>query len=343
MEISTIGFDLAKNVFQVHGVDGAEQVTARRQLRRGEVIKYFTKLPPCLIGMEACGSAHYWARRLEALGHEVKLIAPIDVKPYVKRGKKNDATDAAAICEAVGRPHTRFVPIKSPEQQSVLMVHRTRDMLVGQRTMLVNAMRSHLAELGIVAAQGFAAFKTLVQIVRDDADERIPLLARKALCMIADQIADLSTKIEALEKEIVAWHRHDETSRRLATIPGVGPITASALVATVGDASRFGSARQFAAWLGLVPSQNSSGGKDRLGRITKAGDRYLRTLLVTGATGLIRYARKDVPGKNAWLVELLDRKPPRLASVALANKMARIAWKLMTTGEAYRTPQITAA
>jgi len=335
-EIITIGLDLAKSVFQVHGVDVAGAVAVRRQLRRAEVLKYFGGLAPCLVGMEACGSAHYWARQLGALGHEIRLLPPAHVKPYVKRGRKNDAADAAAICEAVTRPHLRSVPVKSAESQAVLLLHRTRDLLVRQRTMLICALRSHLAEFGVIAGQGKGNFAKLVGRLDSAEGEALPELARTALRLLVAQIDDAGEKIEALEKIIVARHRSDEASRRLASIPGIGPITASAIAAAVPDASVFKSGRQFAAWLGLVPGQNSTGGKERLGRITKAGDRYLRRLLVIGATGLIRYKRKNVPGGLDWVTRLLAKKPVRLVTVALANKMARIAWAILCRGETYR-------
>lgn len=336
VEISTIGLDIAKNVFQVHGVDVAGTVVVRRQLRRTEVLKFFGKVAPCLVGLEACGTAHYWARQIAALGHEVKLLAPARVKPYVKLGKKNDAADAAAICEAVTRPHMQFVPVKSAEQQAALALHRARDLLVGQRTQLINAVRGHLAEHGIIARQGKQAFTVLIAMVRDDEESRLPAVFRTALRLLADQIDDCSAKIEAIERDIVACHRTNEVSSNLSTIPGIGPIIASALAAAVPDPAMFKSGRQFAAWLGLVPRQNSTGGKERLGGITKAGDRYLRRLLVIGATGLIRYKRGNVPGGLAWLTKLLGSKPVRLVTVALANKMARIAWAVMTSGEVYR-------
>ncbi len=261
------------------------------------------------------------------------MIAPTRVKAYVQRGKKNDANDAAAIAEAVSRPHMEFVPVKTEGQQGVLMLHRSRDLLVRQRTMLINALRAHLAEFGIVAAKGRGKVKGLVDGL-DDAE--IPALARTALRQIAEQIDACGERVEALEKEIVGWHRTDEASRNLATIPGIGPITASALAASVPDASVFENGRNLAAWLGLVPRQNSTGGKDRLGRITKTGDSYLRRLLVIGATSVLRYARDKAPGKAEWLKALLERKSPRLASVALANKMARIAWSVLVRGEVYR-------
>lgn len=333
MSIVTIGLDLAKHVFQVHGVDETGRAVVRRQLRRSDVAKFFEELPPCLVGMEACGSAHHWARVISAFGHEVRLITPTRVKAYVQRGKKNDANDAAGIAEAVTRPHMTFVPVKSEEQQGVLMLHRARDLLVRQRTMLINALRGHLAEFGIIAAQGWRQVKELIAGI-DDA--KIPELARSTLRLIAEQIDECSRRTKTLEDEIVAWHRTNEASRNLATIPGIGPITASALAASIPDASLFDNGRKLAAWLGLVPRQNSTGGKDRLGRITKAGDPYLRRLLVIGATSVIRYARNKAPGQGEWLKSLLERKAPRLASVALANKMARIAWSVLTRGEVYR-------
>jgi len=343
VEIITIGLDIAKNVFQVHGIDASGQVAMRRQLRRAEVVKFFGGLPPCLVGMEACGSAHYWARQVVALGHEVRLLPPAHVKPYVKRGRKNDAADAAAICEAVGRPHMQFVPVKSAESQGALLLHRTRDLLVRQRTMLINALRGHLAEFGVVAGQGKGNFAKLVTRLEAVEGAALPELARAALGLMAVQIDDANKKIEALEKAIVTRHRGDEASRRLASIPGIGPIIASAIATSVPDASVFKSGRQFAAWLGLVPKQNSTGGKDRLGGITKTGDRYIRRLLVIGATGLIRYKRNNVPGGLDWLTGLLARKPVRLVTVALANKMARIAWAILRRGEVYREAAMTRA
>ncbi len=334
VEISTIGLDIAKNVFQVHGVDGNGAAVVRRQLRRAELLKFFGSLSPCTVGIEACATSHHWARQIATLGHAVRLLPPAHVKPYVKRGKKNDAADAAAICEAVTRPHMRNVPVKTEAQQAVLLLHRTRDLLVRQRTMLICALRSHMAEFGVTAGQGRGNFTKLVASLEGDGS--LPELARSALRLIAAQIEDANAKIETLEKEIVARHRHDEASRRLATIPGIGPIIASALAASVPDASTFKSGRQFAAWLGLVPRQNSTGGKERLGGITKAGDRYLRKLLVVGATGLIRYKRKTIPGGIEWVAKLLARKPVRLVTVALANKMARIAWAILRSGEVYR-------
>jgi transposase len=283
--------------------------------------------------MEACGTSHYWARQIGALGHEVRLLPPAHVKPYVKRGKKNDAADAAAICEAVTRPQMRSVPVKSEASQAVLLLHRARDLLVRQRTMLICAFRSHLAEFGVIAGQGKGNFAKLVASLDRHG---LPAPALVALRLLAAQIDDARAKVDALEEEIVAQHRREAASRRLASIPGIGPIIASAIAASVPDASVFKSGRQFAAWLGLVPRQNSTGGKERLGGITKAGDRYLRRLLVIGATGLIRYKRKTIPGGLAWVTALLAKKPVRLVTVALANKMARIAWAVLCRNEVYR-------
>jgi transposase len=334
-QISMIGLDLAKRVFQVHGVDAQGSPVIRRQLRRGQVLGFFAGLSPCLVGIEACASAHHWARELAALGHEVRLIPPIEVKRFVKRGRKNDANDAAAICTALASRQVGFVPVKTTAQQAGLMLHRTRRLLVGQRTMLANALRSHLAEFGIIEAQGAAGLARLIALA-DAETPALPPPARAALAMLAAQLADADARIGALDREIHAWHRADAASRRLATIPGIGPLTASAIVASVGDAGRFRTGRDFAAWLGLVPSQNSTGGKTVLGRITKMGDRYIRALLVMGATAMLR--RRNA-AYGAWLTALLARKPARLASIALANKMARIAWAVMARGEIYRQPQ----
>lgn len=333
----TIGLDLAKQVFQVHGVDGAGKVVARRRLRRSEVLTYFEGLPRSLVGMEACGGAHYWARELRALGHDVRLMPPSYVKPYVKRNK-TDAADAEAIGEALTRPPMRFVPIKSAEQQSVLMLHRARDLLIRQRTMLVNALRAHLSEPGIVVAQGMANLAKLVTIVSDERDGRIPSLARTSLRAIVGQIGDLQSRLREIELAIHAWHRASEASRRLETIPGIGPITASAIAATVTDPTLFSSGRHLAAWFGLVPRQSSSGGKERLGRISKQGDPYVRRLLVVGAHAVLRYARGRGPVPTPWIDGLLARRPYKVAAVALANKMARVAWAILISGDSYRRP-----
>ncbi|TIW85091.1 MAG: IS110 family transposase, partial [Mesorhizobium sp.] len=281
-KVSTIGLDVAKHVFQVHGVDAQGAVVVRRKLRRDDVVAFFTSLPACLIGIEACATSHHWARVLTALGHEVRLMPASYVKPYVER-QKNDASDAEAICEAVTRPTMRFVPTKSEEQQSVLMLHRVRELLIRQRTMLVNALRGHLAELGIITRQGATGLSMLVALVEDEGHDLIPPLARSALFLLVQQLREVHEKVGELDRQIHIWHRSHELSRRFETIPGIGPITASAIVATVTDASLFKSGRQLAAWLGLVPRQNSSGGKDRLGRISKQGDPYIRRLLVVGA------------------------------------------------------------
>jgi len=341
MKITTIGIDLAKNVFQVHGVDCKGTVVVRKQLRRRQVLTFFKDLSPCLIGMEACASAHHWARELMVQGHKVKLMPPSYVKPYVKRSK-TDAADAAAICEAVTRLTMRFVPIKSAEQQSVLLIHRTRSLLMRQRTMTVNALRAHLAEFGIVAAQGRKAFADMVSRLFKDGDvtdaESLSALAHRTLELLAQQVDEIDRKILQLEKELRVWHRKSEESLRLETIPGIGLLSATAIAATVTDPSHFKSGRQFAAWLGLTPREHSSGGRQRLGRISKQGDRYLRTLLVVGATSIIRYARKKGPGGEPWINGLLARRPTRLVSVALANKTARIAWAVLMRKENYRCP-----
>jgi transposase len=337
---SIIGLDIAKNVFQVHRTDGAGAVLECRRLRRGAVLAYFAQAPRSLVGLEACASAHHWGRALALLGHRVRLIAPSYVKPYVQR-QKNDAADAAAIAEAVSRPHMRFVPLKSVPQQGVLMLHRVRALLIRQRTMAINALRAHLAELGIVSARGRSGVTALVALVESGHEEN-PLeeLARAALSSLVAQLHGLQAEIAKLERAIMRWHRNNEASRRLATIPGIGYLTASALAATLGDGSAFGSARQLAAWLGLVPRQNSSGGKARLGRITKQGDPYLRRLLVTGATAALKGAKANAQtgrlGPYPWAEAMLANKPYRLVSVALANKMARIVWAVLSSGEAYR-------
>ena len=338
MQVSTIGIDLAKNVFQVHGVDTAGKVALTKKLRRSQVLALFETLPPCLIGIEACATAHHWARELKALGHDVRLMPASYVKAYVKRGK-NDAADAAAICEAVTRPSMRFVPIKCVEQQAALMLHRARDLLIRQRTQLINALRAHLAELGMVAATGRDGVKKLLAIVAGETEERLPGPMRAALQALIAQLEALQQQIGKLECQLHAQHRASEASRRLEAIPGIGVIGATAIAATVTDPRAFKSGREFAAWIGLVPRQNSSGGKERLGSISKQGDRYLRRLLVVGATAVIRHARAH-PAKHAWLMQLLARRPAKVAAVALANKMARIAWAVLARGEVYRAPVI---
>lgn len=327
--------DIAKNVFQVHGIDGEGRVRLRRKVRRDQLLALLGGLEPCLIGMEACATAHHWARELGALGHQVKLMPPAYVKAYVKRNK-NDAADAEAICEAVTRPTMRFVAVKSTTAQSILMLHRARHLLVRQRTAQVSALRAHLAEYGIVAPKGRSHVGYLVAVLEND-EGMLPGLARQTLLLIAGMIEGLSMQIRKIEIELMAWHRTNPACRRLETIPGIGFITATALVATVGDARVFRSGRQFAAWLGLVPKQHSSGGKERMGGISKMGDRYLRHLLVIGATAIVRYTRRKGTPVSIWANRLLERKPARLVTVAVANKMARIAWAVMAREENYRT------
>jgi len=341
MQITTIGFDLAKNVFQVHGIDATEKVIIRKPLRRGQVIKFFAGLSPCLVGMEACASAHYWARELTRLGHEVRLMPAKDVKAYVKRNK-NDAADAEAICEAVRRPTMRFVQMKSADQQGRLMQHRARDLLLRQRTQVINALRAHLAELGIVAAQGREGLKELLAIIADERDVRLPLNARTSLIVLAAQLQALQTLIGSIEKRLVVQHRANEASKRLESVPGIGIIGASAIAATVTDPKVFRSGRDFAAWIGLVPRQDSTGGKQKLGPISKQGDRYLRRILVVGAHSVLRRAKLN-PEKYPWLTQLLARRPFKVVAVALANKMARVAWALLATGGTYRMPALAAA
>lgn len=337
MTIITIGIDIAKSVFQLHGVDEAGAVVLLKKLRRSAVLDTFRKLEPCLVGMEACATAHYWAREISALGHDVKLMPPTYVKPYVKRGK-NDMADAEAICEAVTRPTMRFVPVKSADRQAVLVLHRTRDLLMRQRTMLLNAVRGHLAEFGIIAPQGPSRALELIAQLREGAHEDLPDVARTALLGIGAQLDALGTQIHDLERQLLAWHRQDEVSRRLETIPGVGILTATALAASVPDPAVFRSGRQFAAFLGLTPRQNSSGGKDKLGRISKMGDGYLRRLLVIGATSVIRRADTNPSATGAWVRSRLTSKSKRQTTVAMANKTARIAWAVMARGEVYRAP-----
>lgn len=337
MNVTTIGIDLAKSVFQLHGVDEAGDVVFRKKLRRGAVLDFLRDLQPCLIGLEACATAHFWAREIGALGHEVKMIPPAYVKPYVKR-QKNDAADAEAICEAVTRPSMRFVPVKSAERQGVMMLHRARDLLMRQRTMILNAIRAHLAEFGIITAQGPRKLAALLEAMRSDDMHDLPDMARSALVSLIAQLDSLADEIGSLERRLMAWHREDETSQRLETIPGVGLITATALSASIPDPSVFKSGRQFAAFLGLTPRQSSSGGKERLGRISKMGDGYLRRLLVVGATSVIRRAGTNPSATGDWVRRLLERKPARVATVAMANKSARIAWAVLARGETYRAP-----
>ncbi len=333
MTIRTIGLDLAKCVFQAHGVDEAGEAVLVKKLHRKQMIPFFSKLPPCLIGVEACATAHHWARTLISMGHDVRIIPPSYVKGYVKRGK-SDALDAEAICEAVQRPTMRFVPVKTIEQQGILMAHRTRSLLVRQRTMAANALRAHIAEFGLVANPGVANLIKLADRAFEEA--HLPPYAHRALEILIRRLAELTAEIGELDQELRAWHAENEASRRLATIPGVGVITATAIAATVTDPDQFRSGRQFAAWLGLTPRQQSTGGKTRLGGISKQGDRHLRRLLVVGATSVMRHARRNSTPMTDWVIQLLEKKPFRLASVALANKLARIAWAVLTRGDVYR-------
>jgi transposase len=335
MRIIRIGLDTAKHVFQVHGVDENEQPVLRRQLRRSEVEKFFAKLAPSRIGLEACGASHHWARLLRRLGHEAMLLPPQYVRPYVKRGK-NDRIDAAAICEAMSRPGMRFVPVKSAERQAALMMLRARDLLIKQRTMLSNAIRGHAAEFGVVAAKGPVKISELLQ--RAHAEEAgVPALAREMLSLLANHLDALEARLKALETQLVAWHRQDPLSQCLATQPGIGPIGAVSFALKVTDPQGFRSARHFAAWLGLTPKEHATGGRRRPGRISRQGDETLRRLLVLGATARIRFAKAG--RASPWLINLLARRPNKLAAVALANKMARILWAMMVSGETYRHPQ----
>ena len=335
MSITTIGLDIAKSVFQLHGVDAAGKAQLKRKLRRDELIPFFEGQPRCTVVLEACGAAHHWARVLSGLGHEVKLIAPEAVRPFVKRGRKNDAADAAAICAAASRPDARFVPVKSLEQQGVLALHSARALLVKQQTMLANAMRGLATEFGLVVPKGMGKLEELVALVETDGS--FPEQARQVFTGLLEHCRATADRVAALEAEIVAHARRDDTARRLATVPGIGPITASLVAATVGDSiGAFKSARHFAAWLGLVPRQHSTGGKIRLGRITKTGSREIRRLLVLGATSMVYRAARWNSAAGAWTRGILERRPARLATVALANKMARIAWALMTRKEVYQ-------
>lgn len=333
-QITTIGLDLAKQIFQVHGADAEGAPVFNRRLRRAEVLRFFEKQPPCLVGIEACGSSHYWAREVAARGHEVRLIPPAYVKPFVKRGK-TDAADAEAISEAVIRKTMRFVPIKSVEQQTAAIVLKTRGLLVRQQTQAINALRAHLSELGVVVGTGKAKVAGLVEIVRDETDARLPKAARFALLAIADQIEALAHQIGRIEREIVVAAKRNEDMRRLTTIPGVGAITAASIKALVPDPAGFRSGRHFASWLGLTPKSHSSGGKERLGKISKMGNTELRSLLVLGATSVLRHARGN-DNASKWLTAIMERRPYKVAAVALANKMARIIWALLTKGGTYR-------
>ena len=340
--VTTIGLDIAKSVFQVHAVDAAGKVVIRRQLKRRYVLAFFEKLPPCLIGIEACASSHHWSRELQALGHSVRLMPPAYVKPYVKR-QKNDATDAEAICEAVTRANMRFVETKTADQQSGLVLHRTRHLCMRQQTSVINAIRAHLAEFGVVAPVGRNGVEELLNIVTNSNDKRVPEVARVCLVALGAQLRRLKEQVLEFDRMIMAWHRSNKMSIRLDQCPGVGPVLATALVATVADPKIFRSGRNFSAWIGLVPKQHSSGGKDRLGSISKQGDRYLRSLFVIGALAVIRYAKVHGTRHRPWLTALLARRPAKVAAIALANKIARMVWAMMAKCELYKEPVALAA
>src|SRR5262245_44307445 len=342
--ITTIGLDLAKKVFQVHGVDAEGRVVVARTLRRKQVLAFFAKLAPCLVGMEACGSAHYWAREVAKLGHSVKLMPPKYVKAYVKRGK-TDAIDAAAIWEAVTRPSMSFVPVKGLEQQGLLMLHSARSQLVGQRTQLINGVRGHLSELGIIAERGLLGLAELAAIVRDESDPRLPVTARAALMILIRQIEAVSAEIAALDTALRRENKASEVGPRLETIPSVGPVIASALRARITDAKLFKNGRHLSAWIGIVPENDSTGGKVRQNGLSKKGDRYLRSLLVAGAMAVVQQAQIR-PEKNPWVAKLLGRMSAKQVAIAIANKTARIAWAIKVHGGVYeaghRAPQYRA-
>ena len=340
-QVVTIGLDIAKSVFQVHGVDVGGEVVVRRQIRRAQLLQFFAKQPACLVGIEACASAHHWARELGALGHQVRLMPASYVKPYVKR-QKNDAADAEAICEAVTRPTMRFVEVKSPEQQSAMVLHRVRMMLMRQRIQLSNAIRGHMAEFGLVAPIGREGLQSLIGLIVEAGDPQVPEEARTCLELLSSQLELVNAQVLETDRRIRTSARSTEVGRRLMEIPGVGPLLASALVASIADPTAFKTGRSLAAWIGLVPKQNSSGGKERLGGITKQGDRYLRQLLVVGALAVVRYAERHGT-RRPWLLQLLSRRATKVATVALANKTARMAWKIMTSGERYREPVVQPA
>jgi transposase len=339
-EISTIGLDLAKNVFQAHGADASGSVLFRKKLRRHQVLTFFAAQPSCTVAMEACGSSHYWAREIRRLGHQVRLIPPAYVKPFVKR-QKNDAADAEAICEAAQRPTMRFVAPKSEQAQAAAIVFRARDLLVRQRTQIINALRGHLAEFGLIVAKGPAHVPHLLQAIEDEA-EPIPELARPILRMLVATLHRLDEHIAGLDREVARRAKEDETARRLMTIPGVGPVTAVALAALAPPAETFRCGRDFAAWVGLTPLQRSTGGKQKLGATSKMGERTLRRLLIIGANSvLLQVARNGAPS-GSWIARMVAHKPPMLVRVALANKMARIVWALLARGEVYRAPAAAA-
>jgi len=335
MKITTVGIDLAKNVFQVHAVDERGRVELRRQLRRDQMTAFFANLPPCVIGMEACGSAHHWARTLKGFGHDVRLMSPQFVKPYVK-SNKNDIADAEAICEAVARPNMRFVPVKSVEQQAVLSLHRVRQGFVKARTAQANQIRGLLSEFGLVMPAGISHIAKRVPSLLEDASNQLPGSVRQLITRLTEHLKDLDALVDEFEAQIKAWHRSSELSTRLEKIPGIGPLSASALVASIADVNSFANGRQLSAWLGLVPRQHSSGGKPALLGISKRGDVYLRTLLIHGARSAILAAQRKAVNTNVWLAGLLGRRHPNVAAVALANKNVRTVWALLAHGREFR-------
>ncbi len=339
--ITTVGLDLAKSVFQVHGIDAQGDVVVRKRLTRSRVLDFFSKLEPCLVGMEACGTAHHWAREIGALGHEVRLMPPQYVKPYVKT-QKNDMADAEATCEAVTRPTMRFVPVKTKDQQSLMVMHGVRDQLISISTKLINSIRGHLAEFGVVGAKGRLGVEKIIEILCDRGDARIPELARRCLMPLVDELKRVRRDILKMDRQVMKVHRASALSKRLETIPGVGPIIATRVASEVADPSCFKSGRSFSAWIGLVPKQHSTGGRDRLGHITKAGHGQLRRLLVAGAMSVIRRAKQLGFTRHPWLVRILERKPAKVAAVALANKIGRMIWALMTSGDQFKAKKLLA-
>ena len=339
-EVSIIGLDLAKHVFQAHGASSSGEVLFRKKLRREQILSFFASQPRCLVAMEACASSHFWARAIGELGHEVRLIPPAYVKPFIKR-QKNDAADAEAICEAAQRPTMRFVAVESEAKQASAVIFRTRDLLVGQRTQIINALRGHLGEYGFIAPQGPAHVKRLIAEIEDPA-AAIPDPARTCLLRLVEMLRVLDAQIDALDAEIAARAKQDDIARRLMTIPGIGPLIATALEALSPPAEMFRSGRDFAAWIGLTPVQKSTGGKQRMGRTSRMGERALRRLLIIACSGVVRWAKRKGATSNGWLSRMLSRKPPMLVIVALANKTARIAWAVMTRGEVYRAPSAIA-
>ena len=339
MKVTTVGLDLAKNIFQVHGVSDSGEVAFNRALRRAQLLKFFECLEPCLVGIEACGTSHHWARELLKLGHDVKLIPPIYVKPYVKRGK-SDAADAEAICEAVTRPTMRFVEIKTPDQQAILALHRPRDLVVRQRTQTINMLRAQLAEFGIVFPQGVGHATQFAKRLSDGDSADLPDTASSVIAELCEQILFLHAKIAHYTHEMTQVARREKQVALLQTIPGIGPITASAIVATIGTGKQFSTGRDFAAWLGLTPLNRSSGGKERMGRISKMGDQYIRRLLVIGMMSRMRQITKNPERYDPWFADIMARKPGKVAAVAMANKTARMVWAVLTKNQPYRVRAI---